>query len=98
MLHHLSPDEVVALLSALRPHARHALIVNDLERSRAAWAGVWLATRLVCRSRWTHHDGPLSVRRAYTLEELRKLGGRAGCGRKQWSRSPLFRVSGVLEM
>ncbi|MCL6543774.1 MAG: methyltransferase domain-containing protein [Bryobacteraceae bacterium] len=98
LLHHLNPDEVTALLSSLRTVARHALIVNDLERSRAAWAGVWLATRVVCRSPWTRHDGPLSVRRAYTLEELRVLSERAGCARMRWWRGPLFRISGVLEV
>lgn len=98
LLHHLNPDEAAALLSSLRTVARHALIVNDLERSWAAWAGVWLATRVVCRSPWTRHDGPLSVRRAYTLEELRALGERAGCARMRWWRGPLFRISGVLEV
>jgi hypothetical protein len=39
---------------------------------------VWLATRLFARHRYSRHDGPLSVRRAYSPDELRTLGAKAG--------------------
>lgn len=97
MIHHLSPDDVVALLAKLRELPRQALIVSDLERGSLAWAGTWLATHLVCRSPYTRHDGPVSVRRAYTLDELRALSRRAGCESMRWSRRLFFRVVGVLE-
>jgi hypothetical protein len=73
------------------------LIVSDLRRSRLAYAGVWLGTHLVCRSPFTRHDGPVSVRRAYTLDELRALSRRAGCVNMRWVRRPFFRAVGVLE-
>ncbi len=98
MLHHLAEDEVVRLLEAVRPLARHALILSDLERSGRAYAGVWLATRVVCRSRLTRHDGPISVRRAYTMTELSALARRAGCGNMLWSRRAFFRMVGVAEL
>lgn len=98
MIHHLAEDDVVRLLEAVRPLARHALILCDLERSGWAYAGVWLATRLICRSKLTWHDGPLSVRRAYTIPELAALSRRAGCGETHWSRRPFFRLVGVLEV
>lgn len=97
MLHHLGDQEVISLLGKLRRLPRHALIACDLERSRRGHAGVWLATRLVCSSRLTRHDGPLSVLRAYTLEELRELSRRAGCEGMRWVRRSFFRVVGVLE-
>ena len=97
MLHHLAEKDVVSLLAKLRELPRHALIVCDLERSRRAFAGVWLATRTMCRSRLTRHDGPLSVLRAYTLDELRALSVRAGCPEMRWFRRACFRAVGVLE-
>lgn len=97
MLHHLAGEDVVSLLAKLRDLPRHALIVCDLERSRRGYAGVWLATRTMCRSRLTRHDGPLSVLRAYTLDELRALSERAGCAEMRWLRRACFRAVGVLE-
>ncbi len=97
MIHHLAEDEVIALLRELGGLARYALIVSDLERGAWAYIGVWLGTHLFCRSSYTRHDGPASVRRAYTLEELRTISQRAGLGNMHWSRRWLFRVVGVLE-
>jgi len=97
MIHHLSEDHAIRLLEGLRELPRRALIVSDLQRTRSAYAGVWLGTHLVCRSPFTRHDGPVSVRRAYTLDELRALSRRAGCVNMRWSRRPFFRVAGVLE-
>ncbi|RPI10054.1 MAG: methyltransferase domain-containing protein [Acidobacteriales bacterium] len=97
MLHHLADDDAVTLLERLRDAPRHALIVCDLVRSRRARAGVWLAAHLVCRSRVTRHDGPLSVLRSFTVDELRALSHRAGCAEMLWFRRRNFRVVGVLE-
>jgi ubiquinone/menaquinone biosynthesis C-methylase UbiE len=80
LLHHLEPAAAVAGLREMARVARGGVIVNDLLRSRVAWALVWLATRLVARHRFSRHDGPLSVRRAYSPQELRALGEQAGLG------------------
>jgi 2-polyprenyl-3-methyl-5-hydroxy-6-metoxy-1,4-benzoquinol methylase len=98
MIHHLPEEDVVALIGRLRAPARHALIVSDLERGRLTYAGTWLGTRLAGRARYTRHDGPMSVLRAFTLEELRALSVRAGCANMRWRRRRLFRVVGVLEI
>jgi len=97
MMHHLPEEHAIRLLEGLRELPRRALIVSDLRRSRLAYAGVWLGTHLVCRSPFTRHDGPVSVRRAYTLDELRALSRRAGCVNMSWRRRPFFRAVGVLE-
>lgn len=78
LTHHLAPDEVVALLAEMRRVARVGIVVNDLLRSRLGWVGAWLLTRLATRNRYTRHDAPLSVRRAFTASELEALVAGAG--------------------
>jgi ubiquinone/menaquinone biosynthesis C-methylase UbiE len=78
VLHHLSPADAVAFLRELRRVARIGIVVNDLVRGRLFWIGGWLLVHTVARSRFTRHDGPLSVRRAYTRAELHDLLAAAG--------------------
>lgn len=94
-LHHLPPDAVVALLRAMSEVTRLGFVVSDLRRSRLAWAIVWGATHLISRNRLVRHDGPLSVRRAYTRGELASLAARAGLHRIRWRRGAFFRLIGV---
>src|SRR5262245_38649962 len=95
VLHHLSEEAVVGLLRQLADLARLGFVVSDFRRGRLAWATVWLLPRERCRSRMTRHDGPLSVRRAYTPEELARLSQRAGLPDVRWQRAPAFRQVGV---
>ena len=78
VLHHLDPDEAVAFLRELRRVARHGIVVNDLVRGRLAWVGGWLVVHAIATSRYTRHDGPLSVRRAYSRGEIGALLVAAG--------------------
>jgi hypothetical protein len=77
-LHHLEPAAAVECLREMRAAARLGVVVNDLLRTRLVLALVWLATRFVTRHRFARHDGPLSVRRAYSPAELRTLAAAAG--------------------
>ncbi|MFQ5803150.1 MAG: methyltransferase domain-containing protein [Candidatus Methylomirabilales bacterium] len=72
-LHHFSYVEGVTLLSSLDRIGRRGFIVNDLLRSWHAYMLTWLAMHLFCRGRLVRHDGPLSIRRAYTRSELLKM-------------------------
>jgi ubiquinone/menaquinone biosynthesis C-methylase UbiE len=78
VLHHFDPRDAVAFLREARRVARRGVVVNDLIRGRLNWAGAWLLTRLATRNRLTRHDGPLSVRRAYTRTEAQALLASAG--------------------
>ena len=78
LLHHLEPDAAAALLRELRRVARLGVVINDLDRSRLAWLGAWLLLHATTRNRYTLHDGPLSVRRAYRPDEVRAMAARAG--------------------
>ena len=77
-LHHLAPEEATRYLAELDTAAVRGWIVNDLVRGRAAHALVWLLTRLFTRSRMARHDGPMSIRRAYTPPEVAALCQKAG--------------------
>jgi 2-polyprenyl-3-methyl-5-hydroxy-6-metoxy-1,4-benzoquinol methylase len=77
-LHHLEPAPAVRYLAEMSAAARIGVVVNDLVRGRAAYAVVWLATRVLTRNRMSRHDGPLSVLRAYTPDEVRVLCEKAG--------------------
>lgn len=97
-LHHLEPDAAAEALTEMRDVARGAVIVNDLWRSRLSWLLVWLATRLFARHPVSRHDGPLSVRRAYSLDELGTLAGKAQLGAYTLRRIPgLARVLLIAE-
>ena len=78
VLHHLEPADAVALLRELRRVARTGVVVNDLVRGRLNWLGAWLLVHAIGTSRFTRHDGPLSVRRAYSHSELVALVAAAG--------------------
>jgi hypothetical protein len=87
-LHHLDHDAAAAALAEMRTVARAAVVVNDLLRTRGSWILVWLATRLFARHPVSRHDGPLSVRRAYSTDELGVLAGKARLGRFTVRRLP----------
>jgi len=90
-LHHFDPIAAVALLRELYRVARRGVIVNDLRRGRMAYWGA----RLLARGPWhtmARHDGPLSVLRAYTLDEARALVAQAGIAGAQVQARPLFRM------
>jgi ubiquinone/menaquinone biosynthesis C-methylase UbiE len=73
LLHHLDPPEARTVLAEMRRVARIGIVVNDLARSWFGWMAAWLLLHVLTRNPWTSHDGPLSVRRAYTLAEATAL-------------------------
>ena len=58
--------------------AERLVLVNDLNRSRFNLGLVTTASRLLTRSRIVHHDGPASVRAAFTMAEALQLAVQAG--------------------
>ena len=78
MLHHLRPDAAVSALREMRRVARLGVVVNDIVRWWPGVWGAWLMAHLFSGNPLTVHDGPLSVRRAYTRAEMRDLAARAG--------------------
>ena len=92
-LHHLGDHAAVGLVREMARVARQVVVVSDLERSRPALLGAQLLAATVWR--WnplTRHDGPLSVRRSFTPDELLAIGRRAGLGEPRVRRHPTFRL------
>jgi len=78
VLHHLEPAEAAALVREMARVARRGIVLNDLARGRLALVGAWVLLHVITRNPFTRHDGPLSVRRAYSLAEARELVTGAG--------------------
>lgn len=97
-LHHFEGDEPVRVLRELDRVARWGVVVNDLARSRAALLGARILAATVWRTHpVTRHDGPLSVRRSFTPDELLELAREAGIrGARAYSHFP-FRLALVVD-
>lgn len=74
--HHLTDDQIVRTLREFDRIARRGIIVNDLLRRRRAL--FWIRLLTLWANRYVKVDGPLSVRRGFTLSEAAALARRAG--------------------
>jgi 2-polyprenyl-3-methyl-5-hydroxy-6-metoxy-1,4-benzoquinol methylase len=77
-LHHLAPEQVVALLAQTFEQSRGGIIMSDLVRGWLPWFAFKLVQPVFARNYLTRHDGAVSVLRAYTPSELRELARQAG--------------------
>lgn len=77
-LHHLTPEQVVVVLRETFNRARRGIVMSDLVRSRFPMMAFGLIQPLFAKHYLTHHDGRLSIERAYTASELRTLAKSAG--------------------
>ena len=93
-LHHLrAPEAAFFLQDALRV-ARISVLVNDLRRDPLHWLSVKVASPILF-SRITQHDGPASVRQAYTRHELVEIAEATGA-RWEMKKSFFFRFALIL--
>ena len=76
--HHFTDDELIKMFRQLHQQSRYAVIINDLHRHWFAYHSIKWLTAFFSRSYLVKHDGPLSVRRAFTKSELKKLVHQAG--------------------
>ena len=72
-LHHLDEADAVKLLQSMKQAARRVVLISDLLRSRLGYVLTWCGLRILTRSRICHVDGPLSVRAAFTAQEVLDL-------------------------
>ncbi|HEX7251361.1 MAG TPA: methyltransferase domain-containing protein [Thermoanaerobaculia bacterium] len=75
--HHFSPDENVRLLKEFARVAREGFVLLDLRRHLFPLLFVTLASRVAFQSHASVHDGPASVRQAYTRAEAEAISREA---------------------
>ena len=92
LLHHLDPRDAVRTLEELARVSTRGVVINDLRRGLLPLVATWASITAFGRSPVTRHDGLISARRAYTLDELDGLIGGAGLSLKWRSDGWLPRV------
>jgi len=90
-VHHLEPQEIVQFVNESLRVCRIAVLINDLVR-HPIHLGLAYASLPLYRSRLTHHDAPVSVRRAYTRDEMCQMLSQTAAARVEIRRYPLFRM------
>lgn len=69
--HHLDDEKLVRFLALMDRRARIGWLVNDLERHPVSWGGFAVLAALMRWHRFVRHDGPVSIRRAFSPEDWR---------------------------
>ena len=78
VMHHLEDEEVVAFLRWMESTARLGWFVNDLERQVVPAQLFVMLARVLGWHRFLHHDGPVSFRRAFRMDDWKRLLAEAG--------------------
>jgi ubiquinone/menaquinone biosynthesis C-methylase UbiE len=92
-LHHFRDDDVVRLLADFGRIARRAVIVNDLVRNLVPYYFTRIAGPILAASFLTRNDGPVSVLRGFTPDEMNDLARRAGLKVRELKRVFPYRLS-----
>jgi 2-polyprenyl-3-methyl-5-hydroxy-6-metoxy-1,4-benzoquinol methylase len=79
-LHHFSAADLIQLLPRWARLARRSMIMSDLVRHPLPYWFIKTTSPVFARSAITRHDAAVSLRRAYTPEELRTIVDEAGLG------------------
>jgi SAM-dependent methyltransferase len=97
-LHHFDRDGRTRVLAEMARVARRLVVINDLERSWPNYLGArLLAVTLWRANRYTRHDAPLSVLRAFAPAELLADLVAAGLGQARVHRRFFCRLIGTAE-
>lgn len=71
--HHLNDNDFTELLNRLKKSTKVGFVINDLQRSKWAYYAVKLLTFLLNGSSLSKNDGPVSVLRGFTHQELHEF-------------------------
>ncbi len=73
LLHHLEDEAVASLLDGVESICRHTALMSDIRRTAHAPALFRASAGLVFHRSYLVADGLISIRRSFTVEELRRL-------------------------
>ena len=76
--HHLGFDGSVEVLRAMDALTTRGFVVSDLRRDQVTLRGIQLGLSMIRSHPFTQHDGPASVRRAFTVREYEKMAVLSG--------------------
>jgi SAM-dependent methyltransferase len=76
--HHFHGTWLDQLLVEMARVARRRVLILDIRRHWLAYWGFWAWSRVFTRNRLVRHDGPLSVLRGFTSDELRASSTKLG--------------------
>ncbi|MGD9200630.1 MAG: methyltransferase domain-containing protein [Chitinispirillia bacterium] len=71
LIHHLSDTQVTGFFWRLTSITRRIALINDIVRSPIAYFLYYLMSNLFFRNSYAIHDGCLSIRKSFTLNELK---------------------------
>jgi ubiquinone/menaquinone biosynthesis C-methylase UbiE len=94
-VHHLEPEEILRLAGEALRVARSAFLIHDLMRDPLHLTLSYLGFPLY-QSRITRHDAPASVRRAYTVAEIKEILGKTYGGKIEIRTFFLFRMGVIV--
>ncbi|MFB6374155.1 MAG: methyltransferase domain-containing protein [Bradymonadaceae bacterium] len=77
VLHHFDDGEAARALDKMAALSKLGVIVNDLHRHPVHWLSSKVFVPLFTRNEISHHDGPVSILRAFTRRELVDLAQQA---------------------
>ena len=96
-LHHFCDRDAELLLRRVRKFATRGLLVADIARSDLGVVGIYALTVTLLREPMTRFDARLSMKRAFSVAELRALAARAGWESFGHRRFPVSRQAIWLE-
>ena len=77
-LHHLDQNEAIKLFQRMHALANRVVLIDDLRRTSFGLFLAQTVSRILSRSKIVHADGPMSVRAAFTTDEVNELAVSAG--------------------
>ena len=76
--HHLTDEQILVALREMSRVARRGVIVIDLHRDPVAYVGYKIFCFAFRISELVRHDGSLSIKKGFVVDELNRLGVSAG--------------------
>lgn len=73
IVHHLNQNELRYFFDNTKSICKNRIIFNDVSRSDLAWICYQFIARIFYRNSFALYDGSLSIKRAYTLNEMRQI-------------------------